>query len=70
MSRDRHAGDIECPLNSRGSGGSARGAILLVLADLLGRTVAAPTQLPAGLLAALVGAPYFFWLLHKSRRKA
>ena len=45
------------------------GAILLVLADLLGRTVAAPTQLPAGLLAALVGAPYFFWLLHKSRRK-
>ncbi|MGH1564551.1 iron ABC transporter permease [Mumia sp. DW29H23] len=46
------------------------GAILLVLADMLGRTVAAPTQLPAGLLAALVGAPYFFWLLHRSRRKA
>ncbi|WP_262851522.1 iron ABC transporter permease [Mumia quercus] len=45
------------------------GAILLVLADMLGRTVAAPTQLPAGLLAALVGAPYFFWLLRKSRRK-
>ncbi|WP_370620107.1 hypothetical protein [Mumia sp. Pv 4-285] len=31
------------------------GAILLVLADTLGRTVAAPTQLPAGLLAAPVG---------------
>ncbi|QMW66564.1 iron ABC transporter permease [Mumia sp. ZJ1417] len=44
------------------------GAILLVLADMLGRTVAAPTQLSAGLLAALVGAPYFFWLLHRSRR--
>ncbi|WP_370617175.1 iron ABC transporter permease [Mumia sp. Pv 4-285] len=45
------------------------GAILLVLADMLGRTVAAPTQLSAGLLAALVGAPYFFYLLRKSRRR-
>ncbi|KHL17851.1 UNVERIFIED_CONTAM: ABC transporter permease [Mumia flava] len=44
------------------------GACLLVLADTLGRTIAAPTQLSASLLTALVGAPYFFYLLHRSRR--
>ncbi|MDT0350504.1 iron ABC transporter permease [Pseudonocardia charpentierae] len=43
------------------------GALLVSAADTLGRTVIAPGQLPAGLLAALVGTPYFVWLLWRSR---
>jgi ferric hydroxamate transport system permease protein len=42
------------------------GAILLGLADAFGRTVIAPAQLPAGLAVALVGAPYFIYLLARS----
>ena len=44
------------------------GALLVCVADTLGRTVIAPSQLPAGLLTAVVGAPYFVWLLWRSRR--
>lgn len=43
------------------------GALLVCLADVLGRTVIAPAQLPAGLLTALIGTPYFVWLLWRSR---
>lgn len=44
------------------------GAILVCLGDLIGRTANAPAQLPAGLLTALLGAPYFIYLLFRSRR--
>jgi iron complex transport system permease protein len=44
------------------------GGLLTCVADTLGRTVIAPGQLPAGLLTAAVGAPYFVWLLWRSRR--
>lgn len=43
------------------------GATLVCAADTIGRTVIAPSQLPAGLLTAIVGAPYFVWLLYRSR---
>ncbi|WP_309103395.1 iron ABC transporter permease [Microbacterium sp.] len=43
------------------------GAVLVALADTLGRTIILPAQLPAGLLVALLGAPYFVWLLWRSR---
>ncbi|MDF2708913.1 MAG: transporter permease [Nonomuraea muscovyensis] len=43
------------------------GALLVSLADTLGRTVIAPAQVPAGLVTALVGTPYFVWLLWRSR---
>ncbi|MEU3720749.1 iron ABC transporter permease [Streptomyces californicus] len=43
------------------------GAVLVCVADTLGRTVVAPAQVPAGLMVALVGAPYFVWLLRRSR---
>jgi iron complex transport system permease protein len=43
------------------------GALLVSVADTLGRTVIAPTQLAAGLVTALLGAPYFVWLLHRSQ---
>ncbi|WP_406363262.1 iron ABC transporter permease [Streptomyces sp. NBC_00715] len=43
------------------------GAVLVCVADALGRTVVAPAQVPAGLMIALVGGPYFIWVLRKSR---
>ncbi|QFU88614.1 iron ABC transporter permease [Amycolatopsis sp. YIM 10] len=43
------------------------GALLVGLADTVGRTVIAPSQLPAGLMTALIGVPYFVWLLQRSR---
>ncbi|TXS48138.1 iron ABC transporter permease [Streptomyces sp. t39] len=44
------------------------GAVLVCTADLLGRTVIAPAQLGAGLMTAVIGTPYFLWLLVRSRR--
>ncbi len=46
------------------------GAVLVSVADTLGRTVIAPAQIPAGLLTALIGAPYFISLLWRTRRSA
>lgn len=43
------------------------GGIVLVLADLLARTVVAPMQLPVGVIMALVGAPVFLVLLARSQ---
>ncbi|WP_062439845.1 iron ABC transporter permease [Herbidospora daliensis] len=43
------------------------GALLVSLADTLGRTVIAPAQIPAGLVTAMLGTPYFVWLLWRSR---
>jgi iron complex transport system permease protein len=43
------------------------GGILVCVADTIGRTVIAPSQLPAGLMTAIIGAPYFVWLLYRSR---
>ncbi|MGW1818750.1 iron ABC transporter permease [Streptomyces sp. NPDC002125] len=43
------------------------GGLLVCVADALGRTLVAPAQMPAGLMIALVGAPYFIWVLRRSR---
>jgi len=43
------------------------GAVLLGVADVVGRTVIAPAQIPAGVVVALLGAPYFVYLLARSR---
>lgn len=43
------------------------GGTLVCVADTIGRTVIAPGQLPAGLMTALLGTPYFLWLLRRSR---
>ena len=45
------------------------GAVLVVLADLAGRRLFAPTQLPAGVLTAAIGGPYLLFLLVRGRRK-
>jgi len=39
------------------------GAALLVAADTVARTIAAPAELPIGILTAAIGAPFFLWLL-------
>jgi len=44
------------------------GASLLVIADTLARTVMAPTQLPIGVITALIGVPVFLYLLQRSYR--
>jgi len=41
------------------------GALILLLADWLGRTLIFPWQVPAGLLAAFIGGPYLLWLLRR-----
>ena len=46
------------------------GAILVILADLLGRTLFAPSELPVGILMSLIGAPYFFILLCRRKHHA
>ena len=46
------------------------GGILVILADLLGRTLFAPSELPVGILMSLIGAPYFLILLIRRRRNA
>ena len=41
------------------------GAIAIVLADTLARTIAAPTELPVGAMTAMAGAPVFIYLLRR-----
>jgi iron complex transport system permease protein len=41
------------------------GAIALVIADTLARTVVAPAEIPVGAMTALAGAPLFIYLLRK-----
>jgi iron complex transport system permease protein len=43
------------------------GPLFLVLADLAARTVIAPEELPLGAMTALIGAPFFLWLLRRQR---
>lgn len=43
------------------------GAIVTLLADLAARTLLSPAELPLGVLTALIGAPFFLWLLRKMR---
>jgi iron complex transport system permease protein len=46
------------------------GAALLVLADLVSRTVAVPRELPLGVMTALLGGPFFLWLVARARGAA
>ncbi len=46
------------------------GAAGLLLADLLARTVMAPQELPVGVVTALIGAPFFVWLLRQAKQQA
>lgn len=44
------------------------GALIMLLADWLGRNLAYPWPVSAGLLAAFIGCPYFLWLMQRERR--
>ncbi|MCD3219658.1 FecCD family ABC transporter permease [Mammaliicoccus sciuri] len=44
------------------------GAIILLLSDLIGRTLFLPKEIPAGIFTALIGSPFFMYLLIKSRK--
>ncbi|WKV70305.1 iron ABC transporter permease [Streptomyces sp. PCS3-D2] len=44
------------------------GAVFLLLADLIARTAAAPEEIPVGVVTALVGGPFFLWMLRRSSR--
>jgi iron complex transport system permease protein len=41
------------------------GAAFTVLCDLIARTIIAPLELPVGIITALIGGPFFLWLLVK-----
>jgi iron complex transport system permease protein len=43
------------------------GAAFLVACDLVARTVMAPMELPVGVITALIGGPFFLWLLVRRR---
>ena len=45
------------------------GATFVVIADLLARVILAPTPIPVGIVTAVVGAPFFLYLLRRSRRE-
>jgi len=42
------------------------GALLLIAADTIGRTIMAPMEIPSGILISLIGAPYFLFLMYRS----
>ncbi|HKY65683.1 MAG TPA: iron chelate uptake ABC transporter family permease subunit, partial [Acidimicrobiales bacterium] len=44
------------------------GAALLATSDLIARRLFAPTELPAGIVTAVIGAPYLLWLLARANR--
>jgi len=45
------------------------GAITLLLADTLARSIAAPMEIPVGIITAALGAPFFLYLLRRHRRR-
>ncbi len=50
-------------------GSALLGASLLLLADLLARTLVVPAELPIGIITALLGGPFFIWLLTSRRHR-
>ncbi len=43
------------------------GAILLLLADAVSRSVVAPAELPIGIVTACLGGPFFLWIVLRNR---
>ncbi len=44
------------------------GSILLLIADILSRTLAAPMELPIGVVTAIIGVPFFLWILLQGKK--
>lgn len=49
-------------------GSAILGACLLLISDLIARTVVAPAEIPIGIITASIGAPFFLWLLIKNKK--
>ena len=49
--------------------GALFGASLLVMADIIARTLVAPAEIPIGIITALLGGPFFLWLLVRYQRR-
>ena len=45
------------------------GASALLVSDILARIVLAPQEIPVGIITALVGAPFFLWVLRRSKNQ-
>jgi len=45
------------------------GASLILVADILARVLMAPQELPVGIITALCGAPFFLWILRRSKQQ-
>jgi iron complex transport system permease protein len=43
------------------------GSLLVLVADTLGRVILQPSEIPAGILVAILGAPYFLYLLSRTK---
>lgn len=50
-------------------GSALSGAIVLTLADTISRTIVAPSELPIGILTAMLGTPFFIYILWQQKRK-
>jgi iron complex transport system permease protein len=46
------------------------GAAFLLLADILARSIIAPQEVPLGVITAMFGAPFFLWLLRRTKRQS
>ncbi|MGQ9730737.1 MAG: FecCD family ABC transporter permease [Candidatus Zipacnadales bacterium] len=46
---------------------AAGGAVLLILADVVARSIAAPIEIPIGIITSILGCPFFLFLLYRSR---
>jgi iron complex transport system permease protein len=46
---------------------AAMGGVLLLVADVLARSLTAPQELPVGVLTAVLGGGYLLWLLHRRK---
>jgi iron complex transport system permease protein len=49
---------------------AATGAVVLLAADVAARSLVDNADLPLGMLTSLIGAPFFFWLLRRTRARA
>ncbi|MFD2655451.1 iron ABC transporter permease [Gracilibacillus thailandensis] len=44
------------------------GGVILMVADVLSRTLLVPKEIPSGIIVAIIGAPYFLWLMNRSNK--
>ena len=47
----------------------AIGMLLVIIGDLIGKSIFSPAQLPVGIVISIIGVPYFLYLMYQSRKK-